>query len=210
MYITNEVREEAHTQLGIDFNEKDFESRIKVEEEKSFSNGHNYNANEADDPLENNRMNRRMSAAGEALKALTVEEEIDIYRSAATLAANEDVANKTMKDERSLADSSNIRNDEDLITSETGSDERNNDIISTAVADAELAVKETAKRIIHASRMRCERAVLFLILSIVHVSYFAFSASSIIILCKIILYVTYSPYLIHPLDLRNISKWSLT
>ena len=85
---------------------------------------------------------RRLSAAGAALRKVAFQEEIDIFTSAA------DLARKMGAPAPGGAEGG------------AGPQDRREgwqgDLVANAVADAEIGVQETAKRIIHASKMRAE------------------------------------------------------
>ena len=158
VYISTDVRKEAHTQLEIPFDEKKQAQLIAMRDTEGELDGEFESIDGDENQMDHFKRKRRVSAAGEALKALTIEEEIDMYKSAATVAANSESATHGSSDNKRLDDVSDGTDDRKEKSGgselQSSSDDSQRDIIAAAVADAELVVKETANRIIHASQMR--------------------------------------------------------
>ena len=157
-HISEAMRVDAHQQLGLEYME--------------------YAGSEDDDDDDDDdgkKTERRLSAAGAALRELAVAEEIDVYKSAAELAMHTgDRATRTAASAGTTGDEDggNVKQDVRIVEAAHGHDDDaststddgraksarggSSSIVDIAVADAELAVRGTARRIIHASKMRLE------------------------------------------------------
>ena len=104
---------------------------------------------------------KRLSAAAAALRKITYQEEVDIYQTAADLARQMGASALNAASDGEFIESADatitkVSSSATVRGAQSPRDGWQGDLVANAVADAEIAVQETSKRIIHASKMRAE------------------------------------------------------
>ena len=176
--VTDTMRRRAHDELGLEFVEAVAQVPTAVggdgHQEVDPGGAHGAGSNDggedatrsevvktSDNGTNSGSTSKRLSAAAAALRKITYQEEVDIYQTAADLARQMGASALNAASDGEFIESADatitkVSSSATVRGAQSPRDGWQGALVANAVADAEIAVQETSKRIIHASKMRAE------------------------------------------------------